>query len=159
MTFGAWAGQALVVVLGWAVVHWLSARRDQDKARREMLSKALDSLVDDLTELHQKARKYHISDRDESEEIVLKMSLQDVTMLLVSLNTLNSAKPEYLANCRSTVLQLRRAITGDHFEDEHLAPLPPSSRQLESMGAAFLSAKRAALAAKHAQFPAWADNS
>lgn len=156
MTFGAWAAQAVVVVLGWAVVHWLSARRDRDKARREMLSKALDTLVVDLTELHQIARKYHVTARDESAEMVIKMSLQDITMRLVSFDALNSAGVQYLSNCRSAVLQMRRAITGDHFEDENLNPLQLGDRQLESIGATFLNAKRAVLVAKHAQFPAWA---
>ena len=45
--FITWLGQVAVVGLGWWVVHRLSASRDLDKARRELVAKSADGLSDE----------------------------------------------------------------------------------------------------------------
>lgn len=146
-----WA-TGLLLIVGWVVVHWLSSARDREKARREMISKALDGIADTLGEIHGGARSYHLHDRDRSAELQLKNSLQDFAMCLVGLAPI-CAERDALARCTRDAGALRRAITGEHFEDEHLGPLESGSTQLQLMAEAYLNAKRNLLQLKYAQFP------
>ena len=43
--------QLAAIVAGWGIVHRLSTARDRDKARRELLVKAADSLGDEALKL------------------------------------------------------------------------------------------------------------
>ena len=151
-TVGAWLGQAFVIGLGWWVVHRLSAARDRDKARREMVAKSVDGLADGLSGVLTDARDYHISVREVSRELKIKMTLQDLAMRVAGLAEV-CADEAFLAPCRADIAALRRAITGEHFEDEHLGPLPDAARQLQSIAEAILRAKRSFLRLKHRQFP------
>ena len=149
--FVKWLGQAAVVGIGWAVVHHLSARRDLDKARREMTAKSADGLADALSSILTEARSYHLNGRDQKLELALKMALQDVAMRVQALSDICPEKAA-LARCRAAVAALRRATTGQHFEDEHLGPLPENAQQLEEIADAVLRAKRDLLGLKHLQF-------
>jgi hypothetical protein len=71
--------QAGSIIIGWIVVHRLSARRDRDKARREMIAKAADALSDEITKLFWIARDYHTKVRDIGVEDNIKMMLQDIS--------------------------------------------------------------------------------
>lgn len=148
---GGWA-TAVLVIVGWVVVHLLSAARDRDKARREMISKALDGIAESLSAIHDSARGYHLSARDFGAELRLKNSLQDFAMCLVNL-THACAEKDQLGRCIRDAGGLRRAITGKHFEDEHLIPLESDATQLQWMAEAYLSAKRNLQLLKYAQFP------
>lgn len=151
--FGAWVGQALVVGGGWWVVHRLSSSRDRDKARREMLAHSADLIAERLDDIHADARAYHLAERDVATETRIKMALQDALMQAAGLSDL-SRDDATLTRCRAEISSLRRAITGDHFEDEHLGPLPEAAKQFQQIADAFLRAKRALLNLKHRQFPA-----
>ena len=151
--FFKWLGQLTAVGLGWYVVHRLSAQRDRDKARREMLAKSADGLTDALLVILSDARDYHLKDRDRKLELKLKMSLQDLAMRVQGLSDICTDEKE-LAACRAAVAALRRAVTGLHFEDEHFNPLPDSDRQLEDIAEAVMRARRQLLRLKHLQFPA-----
>jgi hypothetical protein len=151
--FVKWLGQAVVVGFGWAVVHRLSARRDRDKARREMVAKSADTLSDAVGALLVDSRQYHLSERDSTLELKLKMTLQDLAMRVQGLSDI-CADEKSLAPCRAEIAYLRRSITGQHFEDEHVKPLAESDQQLESVADAAMRAKRQLLKLKHLQFPA-----
>lgn len=144
----------LLVIVGWAVVHTLTARRDRDKARREMVSKAIDGIAESLSKIHEAARHYHLEERNVPAELQLKNSLQDFSMCLVGLGPVCAAKErEALGRCNRDAGTLRRAITGKHFEDEHTEPLEPGAEQLQDIAEAYLNAKRNLLQLKYAQFP------
>lgn len=152
-SFLGWLGHVLVIVVGWVVVHGLSNRRDRDKARREMLAASVDDVSRALTELIGEARIYHLEPRDTAREVKIKMTLQDLGMRLTSLNDLDKGHSN-LARCRVELGALRRAITGVHFEDEHLAPLHESDQVLQEIAEVLLRCQRSLLTTKHAQFPA-----
>ncbi|MDM0018365.1 hypothetical protein [Variovorax saccharolyticus] len=151
--FFAWLGQAAVVGFGWWVIHRLSAARDRDKARREMVADSADHIAYQLNDIHSDARAYHLTDRNATIEVRLKMSLQDAAMHAAGLSDI-CKDDAILARCRAEISALRRAITGEHFEDEQLGPLPETAEQFQRIADAFLRAKRGLLQLKHLQFPA-----
>lgn len=150
--FGRWLGQAVVVGIGWGVVHRLSANRDRDKARRELVVKSADSLIEAVGPILTEARAYHLDERREGAELRLKMALQDLAMRVHGLSDVCTME-SVLAPCRSEVAALRRSITGKHFEDEHLGPVDSGDQQLEAIADAAMRAKRQFLRLKHLQFP------
>ncbi|MDQ0040856.1 hypothetical protein [Variovorax boronicumulans] len=150
--FFAWVAQAIVVVIGWIVVHNQAAARDRDKARREMISKSADSLADELDELLSQAREYHLKERDRALEVRIKMSLQDAAMRSAGL-TIICGDDAALARCRSEIAALRRAVTGNHFEDEHAGALDETDIQFQTIADTLLRAKWGLLQLKHLQYP------
>lgn len=149
--FFKWVGQAVVVGFGWFVVHRLSAARDLDKARRELVAKSADGLSDALNTLLADARAYHLETRSIPAELQIKMALQDVTMRTIGLSEVCSDAAA-LAQCRADLALIRRAVTGQHFEDEHFEPLPESDQQFQAIGDGVFRAKRSFLKLKHLQF-------
>ncbi|MGA0571158.1 hypothetical protein ACO2Q9_10605 [Variovorax sp. VNK109] len=150
--FLTWLGQAGVVALGWYVVHNLSSGRDRDKARREMVATSAEGLSNALTDLLTEARNYHLSARNVTSELKIKMTLQDISMRVIALSDIESDQ-KILTPCRSELSALRRAISARHFEDEHIAPLNEADPQYQEIAEATLRAKRALLTVKHKQFP------
>jgi hypothetical protein len=151
--FLKWLGQAAVIVVGWTVVHRLSGQRDRDKARREMVAKSADSLSDAVSGLLMDARQYHLNSRDVRLELGIKIAFQDLAMRVQGLSYI-CADEKSLASCGSAVLALWRSVTGQHFEDEHVAPLAESAEQLQSIADLAMKAKQRLLTLKHLQFPA-----
>ena len=149
-SFGYFLGQAIVVVLGWVVVHWLSAKRDLSKARLEAISSACNGLIADASRLLTAAREYHIGLRSDTAEIGLKMALQDMSTMTLSLRDICDDRAT-LAQCRGDIATARRVITGSHFEDEHDAPLQATAPQLEEIAMAVLRVKQSLLKVKHSQ--------
>lgn len=144
--------QAGAIVIGWIVVHKLSAARDRDKARREMLAKAADALSDDAGKLLISAKDYHTKERDKNLEDQIKMTLQDISIRTSSLTQISNDATE-LASCRSAILGLKKAISSTHFEDEHTEVLGSGSKQVQAIVAEALRAKQSFLKLKHRQFP------
>ena len=144
--------QIIGLIAGWVIVHKQSAKRDIDKARREMIAKTSDSLNDDSTKIFGIAKDYHTKIRDAAVEDSIKMSLQDLSIRTSLLNKVCKDDNE-LRICRNAVLDLKKSITGEHFEDEHLAPLILGADQLMSIAESVLKTKRAFLELKQRQFP------
>lgn len=147
---------SIIIACGWAVVHKLSISRDQDKARREMVSASADALCSLIDIIHKEALLYHSQVRDKAKEAKIKMHLQDFNYRVTSLN-----KIAYESLCKPTwelVIPFRRAITGKHFEDEHTSTLDEGNIQLEWIAEATLGIKRALIELKHAQFPLQSKN-
>ncbi len=140
------------LIAGWIIVHRQSSKRDIDKARREMIAKTADSLNDDTTKIFGVAKDYHIKVRDPSVEDSIKMSLQDLSIRTSLLNKVCKDEGE-LKICRNAVLELKKSITGEHFEDEHTIPLGLSSDQIKGIAESILRTKRAFLELKQKQFP------
>jgi hypothetical protein len=86
------------------------------------------------------ALKYHTSERDIAGEQQIKMTLQNLSESLGGLSKF-AKDPAQIRRCQGAVKGLRVAITGQHFEDEHLAPLGDAEPLLQSIGAARLQAK------------------
>lgn len=149
--FWKWVGQAVVVVIGWVVVHKLSTARDRDKSRREMVVKSADQLIDALTTHLAAAHDYHLKKRDVPTELKLKMALQDMAIRAQGLSDVLNDE-QVLAPCRAEVALVRRAVTGQHFEDEHDGAVDDNAPQLQAIADSVLRAKRAFLRLKHRQF-------
>lgn len=144
--------QGAVVVVGWMVVHKLSVGRDRDKARRELVAKSADALSDGVEEILVEAYGYHTTDRSVSAELKLKSKLQDLSVRLNGLTDLIDGTST-LASCRSAVIGLKRAVTSEHFEDEHTEVLGEDSAQLQEIASEALRVKHALMNLKHQQFP------
>jgi hypothetical protein len=144
--------QTGAIVIGWVVVHKLSAARDRDKARREMLVKAADSLNEEIGKLFIGAKDYHSKARELGQEVVLKMTFQDLSARTNLLSDICGDHKE-LASCRSAILAMKKAISSAHFEDEHIEPLDLGSPQIQTITAEALRAKQSFLRLKHRQFP------
>lgn len=98
--FWKFLGQAITIVVGWAVVHRLTVRRDIDKARRETVAKSADSLADSVDRTLGAAIKYHTSPRSVTDELQLKTGLQDLSNRILALGAISCDEAE-LARCRS----------------------------------------------------------
>lgn len=144
--------QVISIVIGWYVVHRLSAARDRDKARREMLAKAAEGLSDEVSKLLVSTREYHTKARDRAVEDALKMTLQDISVRTSLLSDISEDAKE-LGSCRSAILAMKRATTATHFEDEHDGPLDLNSQQIQSITAEGLRVRHCFLKLKHRQFP------
>lgn len=140
------------IIIGWIVVHKLSASRDIDKARREMIAKATDSLNDEMSKLFGIAKEYHTKTRNIEVEDQIKMSLQDLSGRISLLSNV-SPEPSDLSMCSRSIVGLRKSITGEHFEDEHNEPILGSAEQMRSITDEILRTKRALQELKQKQFP------
>lgn len=134
--------QALIVVLGWVVVHRLSAARDGRKLRIEVTLRTIDGLSASLNALLELSRDYHASPRDVSREIRIKVALQDFSGSLRALRRVVVSDASQTV-CERCITPLRQAITGAHFEDEHDVPLPLTDELVEGIAAEISKAKNA----------------
>jgi hypothetical protein len=144
--------QTFAIVIGWIVVHWLSSKRDRDKSRRDIVGKALDGLGDDVTKFFSVAIKYHTNERDPSAEVIIKMTLQDI-MARVNMLSDISHDETIIVLCMDALLQLKKTVTGKHFEDEHITSLSMTDSQVELIAADVLVVKQQFLQLKHRQYP------
>jgi hypothetical protein len=144
--------QIAAIIVGWIVVHRLSASRDIDKARREMVAKTADAMSEELSRLLLSAKDYHIKERDVASEESLKLILQDQAIRVSLLSDISNDYKE-LAALRGSVLALRRAITAKHFEDEHTSPLNANDNQIQVIAESVLKFKQCLVRLKNRQFP------
>jgi len=145
-------GQAIFIVVGWIVVNKLSIKREKDKARNDIIVKSVDSLCDLIDRLFDSARTYHSkAERDRDAEVKMKMSIQDLSLRVASLQDLTGYIPSYI-ECQDDVIRLRQAITSNHFEDEHTGSAELNSEIFQRIAEASLAAKRNLITLKHRQF-------
>lgn len=142
---------SILVIVGWIVANHLAKNRERDKARRDMIAKSSDSLCELIDKIFETANDYHSSDRNKKLESKLKIALQDLTERISSLSqlTFECDKPE---DCVQLSVAFRQAVTGRHFEDEHLGILESQGIH-ENIASASLALKRGLVELKHAQFP------
>lgn len=141
---------SVLVIAGWIVANILAKNRERDKARRDIIAKSSDSLCESIDKIFETANDYHSSVRDKKLESKLKIALQDLSERISSLSQLT--QDGELQKCIALSVKFRQAITGNHFEDEHLAALD-SDVIHECIASTSLSLKRSLVDLKHAQFP------
>ncbi len=144
--------QTLGLIVGWVIVHHLSKLRDIEKERRSLIAEAAESQIENVSALLLASRTYHInSSRNEELELKIKMGLQD---LAESIGALRQIVPDEstLRNAINAIKNLRRAITGKHFEDEHTGSLTERDIVMETIAMEAVNAKRALLILSHAQY-------
>ena len=142
---------AILVIFGWIVVNKLAVKREMDKSRREMISKSADGLCDSVDKVAEDSYAYHSAERDQKLEVKIKIALSDISQRAASLKQLTQDR-EKLTNCQISLVKLRQAISGKHFEDEHSGAIhngPIHEEIAESM----LGMKRCLVDLKHSQFP------
>lgn len=139
--YWVFAFQATLIVIGWVVVHFNTVSRDNDKSRREALSKAADSLIDDLTSIYDKSLEYHLSKRNLKLESKIKMSLQDLILKTINLKIILD-KENDLDLCINSFALFRKKITSSHFEDEHTSSLKIGDEIIQEIAKTYLDAKQ-----------------
>lgn len=151
--FARFAANASVVLIGWAVVHFLTKARDLEKSQRDLIAKASDEASTAVDSILTAALEYHRTERALALETQLKMDLQDLGQRL-SCMTHIVRDTSALRRCITGVSSLRRSITEHHFEDEHQQPIPHNSVQLSDVANQALSLKRELLGLKYNHFRA-----
>lgn len=141
----------IAVVFGWIVVHKLSVTRDRDNARRKMVVDASDAIMKNIDDIFACSNKYHSTLRDKNIEITLKMSLQDLSYRITQLIDITANNNE-IKPCRNAMLEMKKAITMIHFEDEHDGPIDQKSQQIQTIAFTVLKLKQTFLKLKHRQF-------
>lgn len=141
----------VAIVIGWVIVHKLSIARDRDKARREMIGKVVDVLADEASKLMTTSILYHLAARDTAKETELKITLQDFSTRASLLARVSDDAAE-LACIRSSIVGLRKAITAQHFEDEHVTPLEQRDLQIQLIAESVLKIKENLTKLKYCQF-------
>jgi hypothetical protein len=125
-------GQAVVVIVGWAVVHWLSGRRARQEAQRKLLIEECGVLIAAVEKNFFEAFAYHTEMRISSRESKLNLALTDITErvgLIMQITNANSVR-----SLASKVIELKQSCTLSHFEDEHsdaISSTDPIIRNLE----------------------------
>ena len=145
-------GQALVVIAGWWVVNWLTAKRELSKARRDAVAKEVDSLFDSINRLIADAMKYHAAfERDVANEVGIKMALQDLSHHVSGLGRVVNDKAS-VNHCSEKFIDFKRACTAEHFEDEHDGPREHESPIIEKIANSGLVLKNELMSVKLDQF-------
>lgn len=115
-------GQAVVVVLGWGVVHWLSGKRARYEAQRKLLIEECAALVAVVDEIFSDAFTYHTEARTSSRESKLNLMLTDLVQrvgLLIQIPNVNCTR-----SLATKVIAFKQSCTLSHFEDEHHDAIP-----------------------------------
>jgi hypothetical protein len=141
---------AIFIISGWVIVHRLTAKRDLEKSRRDVIASSIDKLCEQINNIAQEAQTYHVNQRDISKENNLKRNLQDLSIRTSSLKDLidnDSCQPIW-----KNMTKLKQAITGQHFEDEHIEALANQNSQFELIAEYEVALKRTLFDLKHSQF-------
>jgi hypothetical protein len=148
---GKFASNAVVILIGWGVVHYLSARRDLVKARKDLIVKCTEGVEAAANDLLSKAISYHINARDLPLERDIKVSIQDMAQRLAALDKI-CTDTSIRQRCSGRIIALRQAITGSHFEDEHAAPVSESDPKIQDIAQRVSEFKRSLLELRYKQF-------
>ena len=144
--------QVVGLIVGWFIVDQLSTRRDRDKARREMVVKAADSLITDTGTIFDCAYKYHTEIRSIAVEIKLNIDLADLSQRAFFLRNDFTSDSDY-SRCTNAILRLKKSITGQHYEGEHLAILAQGDDQIMEIAHSTKILKATLTLLKFNQFP------
>lgn len=141
---------AIFIIFGWVIVHKLTAKRDLEKSRRDIVVSSIDKLCEQINVVVQDAQIYHLNSREIGKENNIKRNLQDISIRASALKdiiAIDSCQPIW-TNLKS----FKQAITGQHFEDEHIEVLSNQNDQFELIAEYELALKRSLYDLKHTQF-------
>ena len=110
-----------------------------------------DAIMKNINDIFACSNKYHSTLRDKNIEITLKMSLQDLSYRITQLIDI-TANDNEIKPCRNAMLEMKKAITMIHFEDEHDGPIDQKSQQIQTIAFTVLKLKQTFLKLKHSQF-------
>lgn len=138
---------AVLVVVGWFVVNKAQSNRERRKQIREYVS----DLCDDLGELEALAIGYHTAIREEAkeQEIISKLGRLEkaCSMLPRFLESqkylFKAVQPEKLKMDGRCMQVLRKAMTLNHFGDEHTAALGRQDEYILSLELAAMEMQEA----------------
>ncbi len=138
-TFGPSLISAILVVVGWFVVNKAQANRERRKQIREFAS----GLIKDLSEIERAAIQYHVEPRDKKEESLILTRLTRLEKacgifpeFLNNQNIFRAVKVERLHVDSNLLREMRKAITLEHFWDEHTQPIEVDSAIVQNIGLA-----------------------
>lgn len=127
---------AVLVVIGWYVVNKAQSNRERRKQIREYIS----DLCDDLEELEALAILYHTAIRDESKEseIISKLgrfekACSTLPRFLQSQKYFKAVPYKKLIIDGQCLQVLRKAITLNHFGDEHTRALSRQDTHIQNL--------------------------
>jgi hypothetical protein len=149
MAFLKEALPSFFVIFGWVVVHKLTVHRELEKARREIKAKALDDLSTKIDRLFEDARSYHRAQtQDTIKASSIKSILRDIAVNLAEMNSLF----ENLSACSFQLIVLRKAITGNNFDNSRSDDATVRDSILEEVARSSLEMKRRLLSEKYRLF-------
>lgn len=143
--------QAVVVVIGWWVVNDLTRSREKDKSRREMALQECDAISALVDSFFLKSYAYHTTERKIQSELLMKMEITHISYRLSNLEALKIPIAE-ISGLLTALIRLKRAATGNHFEDEHTIALGEESPELADLADAAVSLNRQLIEVKSTQF-------
>lgn len=127
---------AVMVVVGWYVVNKAQSNRERRKQIREYVS----DLCDDLEELEALTIGYHTATREEAkeQEIISKLgrferACSTLPRFLQSQKYLKAVPPEKLKIDGQRLQVLRKAMTLNHFGDEHTGALNSQDEHIQNL--------------------------
>lgn len=127
---------AVMVVVGWYVVHKAQANRERRKQIREYVT----DLRDDLANLEKLVFDYHTSERDvaKEHEIISKLgrferACSTLPRFIYSQRFLKAVPLEKLNVDAKCMQELRKAMTLQHFADEHLSAIDVHHALIQQM--------------------------
>ena len=132
---------SLLVVGGWMIVYQLQALQARRKVLREEVEKARAAVLT----LNGDALRFHMSAHSIADRLALVAALTDIERRCELFPQISVARRTWLPDAVPTnkakvdsalIVNVRQAITLNHFDDESAAPLSVGSTQLEEITAA-----------------------
>lgn len=124
--------QSVLIMVGWWLVHILTNRRDKRKLIKENTLKLIDEALSNLEELTKLGVDYHTKAREQDVEFKIKNKVQTFSKHLYALESFIGTS-QSTEKCTDSIKKLRQALTGKHFEDEHLGVLTFSDNVLQNI--------------------------
>jgi hypothetical protein len=149
--FPAFLANSVVIGIGWTVVHHLSRQRDLDKSRRELIVRCAEGIHAAASQLLLKAIQYHASSRDPAVEREIVTAMQDIAQRLAAVSNIVADK-DTQSRCMKRMIEVRKSITGVHFEDEHSGALSAADPEFQRMAQGVADFKRSLLDLQYSQY-------
>lgn len=125
----------LVIVGGWVVVYQLQALQ----ARRKLLREEVEKTIEAVNELLDIAIRFHTTAYDESLKSSITLALTDIERRYSNFPRICTAKKSYLPNAANLekvqvdpeyLINLRRSITIEHFDEKFEVELKHSDKKI-----------------------------
>lgn len=112
----------LVAIIGWPISHWLTLQRENTRFRKETIAKEIGLLLDTVEQLSVKVISYHAEPRSITVEREIKALFSRLSQRIQYLPIQEHDKSGRI-DAIAALIEMKRASTGWHFEDEHDGPV------------------------------------
>jgi hypothetical protein len=113
-----------ITVVGWLV----GLQFSRWKSKQEFLAKRCDEISKLVVEISGACTKYHTNSRDQQIEYSISFGFLRVEDRLLQVASSSQGKRKiYSSEWARSLVELRQACTGSHFNDEHNGPIASES--------------------------------